>query len=140
MLSHEIKAIVEQASVSLIIGRGRGSLITGSLILAAAHCVPRECYGGATTLDDELGIISYPHPIGSNPMNIETPNGDVIATKPFAVEPVADVAVLGAPDARADCTQSNRFYVAHVPYVLLQVWQKSGNAITPSSQPMKRFD
>lgn len=108
MLSHEIKALVEQASVSLTPGRGRGSLVKGSLILTAAHCVPFECYDRETKLDE------LRHPI----IIRNTPDGDGILTKPFAVEPVEDVAVLGILDQREAAEQFEGFCERTTPLKL----------------------
>jgi hypothetical protein len=109
MLSHEIKALVEQATVSLTPGRGRGSLVNGSLILTAAHCVPFECYDRETKLDELRRPIII--------RNI--PDGDKgILTKPFAAEPVEDVAVLGALDKQEDAEQFKAFCERTTPLKL----------------------
>jgi Trypsin-like peptidase domain len=112
MLSEQQRRAIAHACVTIIRsdgGRGRGVLVPGNLVLTAAHCVTYSIEGEMALGDhffDEL----------------ETPQGRVKVT-PLAVEPVADIAVLGALDAQEFWQEWEAFdtWCAHTPPVPLCV-------------------
>jgi len=75
---------VEKATVTLLRKGGQGVLVSSDLIITAAHCIDVR-YEGAMVLD-EIFI-----------EKIKTGKKELVVT-PLAVEPVSDLAVLGAPD------------------------------------------
>jgi len=87
ILSKDIKAKVARATVKLSTLGGQGVLVNGNLILTAAHCIHYVMTGG-TTLGEWEDIL--------NP--IETNDGSRFLVQTYAVEVVADIAVLGCPD------------------------------------------
>jgi hypothetical protein len=78
-------ARVERAVVQFSRNGGRGILVPGGFILTAAHCVSWSLEGGMVLGDDYLE-------------RVQTADGEELLLAVLAVEPVADVAVLGAPD------------------------------------------
>jgi len=80
-----IKEIVGPAIVELPALQGRGVLVPGGYILTAAHCVEWSTDGGMALEDPP-------------PQQIRTYDGRLLLTCPVAVEPVADIAVLGSVD------------------------------------------
>src|ERR1700750_1667248 len=89
MLSKEVARRIAQACVTVRKGdcTGHGALIGGGFILTAAHCVTypaTEFEWGALPLDDLFA-------------EIDTAAG-VIRVRWLAVEPVHDIAILGALD------------------------------------------
>ena len=78
-------ANVERAVVQLLKLGGRGVLVPGGYILTAAHCVDWDHSGGMV-----LG--EYYHE------KVKTADGQTLVLSVLAVEPVADIAVLGEPD------------------------------------------
>ncbi len=77
---------VESATVTLLKKGGQGVLVPGDLIITAAHCIDFNCEGGMA-----LGEYFIEE--------IHTNRGNLKVT-PLAVEPVSDIAVLGALDAQ----------------------------------------
>jgi S1-C subfamily serine protease len=64
---------------------GQGVLVPGGFILTAAHCIEWNTDGGMTLGDD-------------CPEVVVTAKGDQFHASVYAVEPIADIAVLGAAD------------------------------------------
>ena len=92
---------VEQAIVTLPKrrgrgGRGRGVLVAGGLVLTAAHCIKFDTKGGMV-----LG--EWP------PEEIETAAGRRLKVTPLAVEPVCDIAALGAIDYQEFSDEAKAF-------------------------------
>ena len=88
MLSEQLKQSIAQACVTIVKpdgGRGRGVLVPGNLVLTAAHCV---------TYTNDFPMALSPHTFVEE---LETPQGR-LKVCPEAVEPRADIAVLGALD------------------------------------------
>ena len=83
-LSKDIKAKVAGATVKLCKLGGQGVLVEGDLILTAAHCITVTGVGSGNYED----ILN----------RIETNDGSQLLVETFAVEPVADIAVLGCVD------------------------------------------
>jgi len=94
MLQEHIKHRIMNATVRLPKG-GCGVLIPGNFILTAAHCVRFTIEG-----DMALG--------GFYIEDITTEQGTLQVT-PFAIEPVSDVAVLGALDGQTFYKECNQF-------------------------------
>jgi hypothetical protein len=89
MLSAQMQRAIVQACVTVIKqdgARGRGVLVAGELVLTAAHCVDYTLEGGMA-----LGDYFF--------QELQTTRGP-FKTQPLAVEPVADIAVLGALDGQ----------------------------------------
>jgi Trypsin-like peptidase domain len=84
VLSDSLKQQVERATVTITKKRGRGVLVPGNIILTAAHCVDYSCDGGMALGDFFLEEIQT--------------NLGVFRLETWAVEPVADIAILGEPD------------------------------------------
>jgi hypothetical protein len=87
MLSDALRNRIAAACVTVVKGdegTGRGVLVAGRLILTAAHCVMYTTEGQMALMD------TFAH-------NIHTRHG-ILQASPIAVEPVADIAVLGALD------------------------------------------
>jgi len=87
MLSEQLKHSIAQACVTIVKpdgGRGRGVLVPGNLVLTAAHCV-------TYTDDARMALGDY------FIEELQTARG-ALKVAPLAVEPVADMAVLGALD------------------------------------------
>lgn len=78
---------VEAATVDLLLKGGRGVLVPGGFILTAAHCVDCHCRGGLTLGD-------------RNQLNIRTADRSELTVAVLAVEPVSDIALLGAADSQ----------------------------------------
>ena len=76
---------VERATVTLTKKGGRGVLTTDNLILTAAHCIDFKTTGEMTLGEHFIETI-------------RTASGEECAVRPLAVEPLADIAVLGALD------------------------------------------
>lgn len=73
------------ATVRLPGKRGQGVLVPGGFVLTAAHCVEWSAEGGMALGDHCLEVVQ---PKSGPPFRLSV----------YAVEPVADIAVLGAPD------------------------------------------
>lgn len=76
---------IENATVTVLKKGGHGVLVGGNLIITAAHCVDFSCTGGMV-----LGDHYVEH--------VRTARGQNLKVAPLAVEPLSDVAVLGALD------------------------------------------
>jgi len=89
--------MIEQACVTVRKGeeRGRGVLVDGELILTAAHCVTH-------TIEGHMVLGDY------FVQEIETSHG-LLRVQPLAVEPVADIAVVGALDDQAFFDDASAF-------------------------------
>ena len=82
---------VEKATVALQGKGGQGVLVNGNLILTAAHCVTFSLKGYMT--------------MGEHYMEeIKTKDGALLQVCSWAVEPVSDIAVLGALDEQ-ECSK-----------------------------------
>jgi hypothetical protein len=88
VLDTAVQRLIETATVTVRKGdgKGRGVLVSGQLILTAAHCVTYDLEGSMVLGDYFL-------------QEIETSHGVLLVT-PLAVEPVFDIAVLGALDGQ----------------------------------------
>ncbi len=110
MISNEAKRRAEEATVGLPDRSGQGVLVPGGLVLTAAHCIAFETTGGmALTGGDEYLERVKPR------------TGGAIRLRVVAVEPVADIAVLGAPDGQilhADASAFESFVAATTPVSL----------------------
>jgi hypothetical protein len=84
-LSDETKGRVAAATVRLTGTGGQGVLVTGGFVLTAAHCINWDGRGGMALGDH------YLEPVRAR-------DRTQFRLSPLAVEPVADMAVLGAPD------------------------------------------
>jgi hypothetical protein len=78
-------------------GLGRGVLVAGGFVFTAAHCVTHDLTGAMALGDHFL-------------QEIETTYG-VLRVTPRAVEPVADIAVFGAPDGQVFWNDASAFEV-----------------------------
>jgi S1-C subfamily serine protease len=78
-------ANVERAVVQLSKTNGRGVLVPGGFILTAAHCIAWDGTGGMA-----LGNDYFQH--------AKAADGRKLLLDVLAVEPVADIALLGSPD------------------------------------------
>lgn len=87
---------VEAATVHLPANDGLGILAPGQFILTAAHCVSWSSEGGMALGDHHIEAI-------------ETPDGNRLIVEPYAVEPLCDIAVLGAPDNQAFGEEAEAF-------------------------------
>jgi hypothetical protein len=86
---------VENAIVLVSKKGGRGVLVSGNLIITAAHCIDYSTNGQMM-----LGDLYIE--------NIKTAKGEIKAS-PLAVEPVSDIAVLGSLDSQAFADDADRF-------------------------------
>src|SRR5262245_34683166 len=78
---------VEKATVRVKESGGQGVLVPGGFSLTAAHCIKWNG-DGAMVLGDY-----FVEPI-------ETKSGETLRVSPIAVEPISDIAVLGALDSQ----------------------------------------
>ena len=111
MLPEQLQSSIARACVTVVKhdgGRGRGVLVPGNIILTAAHCV-------AYTTEGALGLGDVCI------VEVETRQGP-LHTQLLAVEPVGDIAVLGALDGQEfwDETQALDEFCATTPPV--PVW------------------
>lgn len=84
-ISRAAKNRVAAATVRIPANGGRAILVSGGYILTAAHCITWDHRGGMVLGDWYVE-------------EIETAKGAKIRVQVHAVEPVADLAVLGEPD------------------------------------------
>jgi hypothetical protein len=91
----EIRRQVERATVTFTSAGGRGVLVSGGIILTAAHCIAWSGTGGMALGDYYLEPIET----AAGPMNVS----------PLAVEPVSDVAAMGPPDGQAFPKDADKF-------------------------------
>jgi hypothetical protein len=82
-MNEQMRAEIERAVVTLLAKGGRGILVNGGVVLTAAHCVEYKTEGEMILGDFFLE-------------DIETSQGDSFKIEPYAVEPVSDLAALGA--------------------------------------------
>ena len=75
---------VANATVTLLQKGGRGVLVNSNLIITAAHCIDFNCEGGMVLGDNFIEEIKA--------------GEEELKVAPLAVEPVSDIAVLGALD------------------------------------------
>ena len=87
MLTEEIRRLVENATVRLPATGGQGVLVEGGVILTAAHCIEWDGHGAMVLGDHFL-------------TDVTTRDGRAHQVAPLAVEPVTDIAVLGALDGQ----------------------------------------
>jgi hypothetical protein len=80
--------LVEAATVRLPRRGGQGVLVPGGYVLTAAHCIAWNSEGGMALGDHCLEPVEIPK--GAKPFKLNV----------CAVEPVADIAILGAPDSQ----------------------------------------
>jgi hypothetical protein len=85
MLSDKIRKRIEKATVKTKTG-GQGVVVPGNMILTAAHCLSVE-------VNAFMGVQEQPL------QEVEC-NGNQIMAQIYAVEPMRDIAVLGAPDSQ----------------------------------------
>jgi S1-C subfamily serine protease len=86
---------MNEAIVKISKSGGRGVLV-GEIVLTAAHCVEYSFEG-------EMVLSEY------FVEDIKTPSGERLKVRPLAIEPVADVAVLGALDDQEFSTEAKAF-------------------------------
>jgi S1-C subfamily serine protease len=91
----EWKKMVDAATVSLPDKGGQGVLVSGGFVLTAAHCVEWSTEGDMA-LDDHLATV-------------KPTKGRSFRAAIYAVEPVADIAVLGQPDNQTFFDDANAF-------------------------------
>ena len=84
MLRKHVYTDVENATVTLLRKGGRGVLVNSNLIITAAHCIDFNCEGGMVLGDYSIEEIKA--------------GEEELMVGPLAVEPVSDIAVLGALD------------------------------------------
>jgi hypothetical protein len=82
---------------------GQGVIVPGNMIVTAAHVLHEWSSTGGMTLGD------------SSFEDVTTRDGRTIAAMVLAVEPVADIAVLGAPDNQMRPEQADAFEAAVEP-------------------------
>lgn len=90
--------LAAKATVIVTKKGGRGVLVNGNLILTAAHCITYECAGSMALGDYYIEDIKA--------------GKDKLKVGPIAVEPIKDIAVLGALDGQIfydECEQFELF-------------------------------
>jgi hypothetical protein len=97
-LSAEIKRTVEKATVTFSRTGGKGVLVRNHLIITAAHCIEFELEG-RMVLDENYSI-----------EEIRTSEGQTLKARPLAVEPVADIAVIGSLDGQVFYDEAEDFF------------------------------
>lgn len=85
---------------------GRGVLVAGGFIVTAAHCINWDSKGGMVLGDHYLE-------------EIVTSGGETFRLSPWAVEPLSDVALLGAPDSQLFYDDADAF----------ETWQEQTNPV-----------
>jgi len=96
LLSKNLKARIAQSTVTITQLGGRGVLVDGNMILMAAHCINYSTEGGMVLGDYFIE-------------EIENRQGEEFKVRPMAVEPVCDIAVLGALDDQEFFNEYNTF-------------------------------
>jgi len=86
---------VERATVKLPEKGGQGVLVTGGVIMTAAHCIDCTC-DGSMVLGDYFII------------EIETTSQN-LKVQPLAVEPISDIAILGSLDGQVFPEEDDKF-------------------------------
>lgn len=95
-MEQRMKTTIEQATVAIPKLGGQGFLIPGNLILTAAHCLD---------WDGDGRMVLGDHYVES----ITTHSGEELRVCPVAIEPLTDIAVLGALDAQEFWKESSAF-------------------------------
>jgi hypothetical protein len=95
-LSAASKARILAATIQLPSVGGQGVLVPGGFVLTAAHCIEHYGSGGMALGDSCLETIK---PRKGPPFRLAV----------HAVEPVSDVAILGAPDNQMFCDDAEAF-------------------------------
>jgi Trypsin len=90
------RRIVAAATVKLPKRGGLGILVPGRVVLTAAHCVDWYVTGGMALGDHCVE-------------DVETKVGQTLRMQIVAVEPVADIAVLGCADTQVFCDDADTF-------------------------------
>ena len=101
---------ISSATVKILGKGGLGVLIAEELIVTAAHCINYDLDGGIVE-----GIGDY------FIEEIETAAGDRLKVAPIAIEPVSDIAILGAMDGHVfyeEATNFEDFCLATAPLSL----------------------
>ena len=99
MAPERFTARVEAATIRLTKMGGQGVLVPGGFILTAAHCIDWAGTGGMALGDHFVE-------------KVRTRDGRKFLAEVYAVEPVADIAALGAPDGQVlydDCEAFETF-------------------------------
>lgn len=109
MLTVEQKSRIEAATLTVATaerGNGRAFLVAGGYLLTAAHCVDFDFDGGIVLGDYLLQWV-------------ETSAGKRFRVSPIMTDPVADIAVLGFPDAQNFSEDCNRFeeFIEETSYI-----------------------
>jgi hypothetical protein len=91
-----VRALVEEATVTLPRYHARGVLVAGGFVLTAAHCVHHYNSGGMVLGDFCLE-------------KVRAADGTRHLAQVYAVEPVTDIAALGEPDNQAFYNESDAF-------------------------------
>jgi hypothetical protein len=84
MIADRIRKRIEAATVRLPRFGGQGVIVPGQLVITAAHCVQWDTSGAMALGDEQLEQVEA--------------GGHTLLAVIYAVEPVADVAVLGPAD------------------------------------------
>jgi hypothetical protein len=95
MLSEIIRTQIEQATVTLTKKGGQGVLIKGNLILTSAHCIDFSVEGGMVLGDYFIE-------------DLLTSRGELKCC-PVALEPMTDIAALGALDGQENALDAELF-------------------------------
>ncbi len=96
MLTDEVKFRVAAATVLLPEKGGQGVLVSGGFILTAAHCVDWD-------FEDELGMMDH------HVERVDTRDGLSLKVGPCSVDPLTDIAALGALDGEEFYEESQAF-------------------------------
>ncbi len=95
MIRKHIRDDVAKATVTLLRKGGRGVLVSGNLIITAAHCIYFETEGRMALDDYYIEAIKTVH--------------GRLKVAPVAIEPVSDVAVLGSLDNQEFTEEADQF-------------------------------
>lgn len=117
VISPYFAVLVESATVWLKNRGGQGVLVPGGYILTAAHCVEWDTEGGMA-----LGDYHFEP--------LRTASGASLVGSVCAVEPVADIAVLMAPDGQALRDESEAF----------EEWSEATAPVPLAERTLKRGD
>ena len=107
MIEVSKRKVIEQATVTLVNKGGRG-IVTGGLIITAAHCIDFNCDGGMVLGDHYVEDIKTIH--------------GIIKGAPWSVEPLSDIAVVGSLDDQSfdEAIAFSQFYMKMEPVLLCQ--------------------
>jgi S1-C subfamily serine protease len=112
-LSRTIRNRVAKATVRIIQLGGRGVLVPGGYVLTDAHCITWDCKGGMALHDWYIERIA-------------TASGVELQTEVCAVEPVTDIAALGAVDAQAAYDEAEVFEAFVDSTQPIPLWTRKG--------------